>query len=105
MTKRNLIRMFLAGDGPAISFVVVRHLCRGCPRPCVFCKGGWRCGLRNLVNSKQNPVVYAFAVPALCKLLKGRGTPLFCLYQRSQKPGPPATVNAATGGRPSCMHE
>ncbi len=39
---------------------------------------GLRCGLYNFVHSAQNPVVYAFAVPALCKLRKGRATLFVC---------------------------
>ena len=46
--------------------------------------------LPTLLSFGTDPVAHEFVVPALCKLRKGRGTPLFCLCQQSQKPGPPA---------------
>jgi hypothetical protein len=43
------------------------------------------------LSFRTNPVAYAFVVPALCKLQQRTGHPPFCLCQRNQKPGPPAT--------------
>jgi len=50
--------------------VCVRHSHRGCPHPCVFCKGGQRCCVLYLIAYDAtwiNKLASAFPTPALHK--------------------------------------
>jgi len=78
-----------AGVMPVVSSCSIRR-CR-VPRPCAFCKGGYDAADTTFVLLHERRW-YAFVVPALCKLRKGRGTLFLVCPNEVKSPGQPFLI-------------
>jgi hypothetical protein len=89
----------LQAGGPPFWFA--HHLCRGCPVLAFFARAGSDAADTTFVRMHK-PIAYAFVVPALCKLRKGRGTLRLVFTSEIKSPGDAPARFKVTNSHPCC---